>query len=616
MLSLIRSGALLTNLESLVEPRSVDMNDVSGVCLHCCLPKGRAGGCGECGPRAAGKEVEGHPMFLPPGTILRHQYLIGRVLGFGGFGVTYLGLDLGLDMRVAIKEFLPTGENLASRHTDRLTVAPYPGKAKEDFAYGLKKFIEEGRALARFTNHPNVVSVLSFFEAHGTAYLVMSFIEGVSLDEHLKRRGGPLPESEAVQIITMVLDGLKAVHREGLLHRDISPDNIFLSTEGTVQLIDFGSARSAIGRKSTNISKIVKAGYSPFEQYRADAREAEYTDLYAVSATLYRCLTGARPPEAMDRLQNNSLASVEISTDRLLNDPLVAPAEIPGVNVSAKISNLTVRGLEMFSADRFQTADEMLSALCSEISEAPVAETIREAEPVADPLDVSRRMAAEKPVFTGLEPPPHREQEAAHFQQTAQNQSPHVAGNAGMVVVETAPQVPNAQTALQPIEKLRAAFFVFVLTPLLVLFWLGVAALAESEELLIVVLFVAFVACFGIVGSYLWIVYEAHRVLKKYDDTVVSPAKAAWLLLVPVWSLIWMFQVIHTFSRKANVVVAEAGGVGPKINESIALSACVAMCGSMVFPPAGIASFILLAITLYEIIETTVYLRDADGIGS
>jgi formylglycine-generating enzyme required for sulfatase activity/serine/threonine protein kinase len=317
-------------------------------CLYCCLPKGRTAGCEVCGPGATGKDVEAHPMFLPPGTILEKKYLIGRVLGFGGFGVTYLALDINLDMRVAIKEYLPTGENLASRHTDRLTVAPYPGKAEDNFAYGLQKFIEEGRALAQFTNHPNVVSVLNFFEAHGTAYLVMSFIEGLSLDDHLKNRGGRLPEAEAVQITTMILDGLKAVHKRGLLHRDISPDNVFLTEEGQVQLIDFGSARAAIGRHSTNISKIVKAGYSPFEQYRTEAREAEYTDLYAVGATLYRMLTGRKPPAATDRQHADTLAD---------------PGNLVEEVASSNTGRIVLKALAMSPEDRFQSAAEMLAAL-------------------------------------------------------------------------------------------------------------------------------------------------------------------------------------------------------------------------------------------------------------
>jgi serine/threonine protein kinase len=318
--------------------------DVNNICLHCCLPKGRQGSCETCG----GIDVEAHPMFLPPGTILRDQYLIGRVLGHGGFGVTYLGLDQNLQMRVAIKEFLPTGENLASRHTDRLTVAPYPGKAEEDFEYGLKKFIEEGRALARFANHPNIVTVLNFFEAHGTAYLVMLFLDGQSLYGHLEEKGGRLEEAEAVQITTMVLDGLKAVHAQGLLHRDISPDNIFLTEEGQVQLIDFGSARAAIGRKSTNISKIVKKGYSPFELYRAKATEGPFTDIYAVGATLYHMLAGECPPEATDRVQE---------------DPLVPLCEVPSLNVSRTLSETISKALAMNPGDRFQDVPSMIEVL-------------------------------------------------------------------------------------------------------------------------------------------------------------------------------------------------------------------------------------------------------------
>jgi serine/threonine protein kinase len=331
------------------------MIDTANICLQCCLPKGRPGGCDKCGGHAPGMEVETHPMFLPPGTILRDQYLIGRVLGHGGFGVTYLCLDINLKLRVAIKEYLPTGENLASRHTDRLTVAPYPGKSRDAYTYGLQKFIEEGQALARFANHPNIVTVLNFFEAHGTAYLVMLFLEGGDLAHHIEKKGGRLPEEEAVQIITMVLDGLKAVHKQGMLHRDVSPDNIFLTNEGTVQLIDFGSARAAIGRKSTNISKIVKAGYSPFEQYKTDSREDAYTDLYAVGATLYQILTGQCPPEANDRLGE---------------DPLVPVGEIPGVNLNERTGDAVMKSLAMSPADRFQSADEMLVALWGGAEEA------------------------------------------------------------------------------------------------------------------------------------------------------------------------------------------------------------------------------------------------------
>jgi serine/threonine protein kinase len=344
------------------------MIDTANICLHCCLPKGRPGGCDKCGGHAPGMEVETHPMFLPPGTILRDQYLIGRVLGHGGFGVTYLCLDINLKLRVAIKEYLPTGENLASRHTDRLTVAPYPGKSRDAYTYGLQKFIEEGQALARFANHPNIVTVLNFFEAHGTAYLVMLFLEGGDLGHHIKKHGGRLPEEEAVQIITMVLDGLKAVHREGMLHRDISPDNIFLTNEGTVQLIDFGSARAAIGRKSTNISKIVKAGYSPFEQYKTDSREDAYTDLYAVGATLYHVVTGQAPPEA---------------TDRRDQDTLIDPADIPGLQISLSLQRVVNRALSMKPEDRFQAAADMLGALWAReaIEPQPRSAQVSEHEP-------------------------------------------------------------------------------------------------------------------------------------------------------------------------------------------------------------------------------------------
>ncbi len=324
------------------------MNTTDQYCPYCCLEKGRSGGCEFCGAEADGREVESHHLYLSPGTILDNKYLIGRVLGHGGFGITYLGLDLNLQMRVAIKEHLP--RDLATRHKDGSTVIPYSEQEADSYIYGMNKFIEEGRTLARFADHPNIVSVINFFEANDTAYLIMLYLEGNNLQDFLKNRGGRLSETEAVPMITMVLDGLRAIHRANLLHRDIKPANIFLTKEGSIRLVDFGSARRAMGEHSATLSKIVSDGYSPFEQYTLAAKEGPWTDIYAVSATLHHLISGKRPPPASER----------IAEDRLR--PL---RELFGDEISQSISDAVAKGLALRPEERFQSVEHMLDALNS-----------------------------------------------------------------------------------------------------------------------------------------------------------------------------------------------------------------------------------------------------------
>ena len=244
-------------------------------------------------------------MQLAPRTELAGQYLVGRSLGHGGFGIVYLGWDMNLQLRVAIKEYLPG--DYATRSPDRASVAPYSGPSGEYFEYGLAKFLDEGRAIARFNDHPGIVPVLNFFKANGTGYLVMSYIPGRTLKEHLIARGGRLPYREALAIAMPVMDTLRAVHEVGLLHRDISPDNIYISNSRQVKLLDFGAARLALGDKSKSLSVILKAGYAPKEQYQTKGNQGPWTDVYALGATIYRSLTGQIPPEALDRNERDEM---------------------------------------------------------------------------------------------------------------------------------------------------------------------------------------------------------------------------------------------------------------------------------------------------------------------
>ena len=242
---------------------------------------------------------------LHPGSVLAAKYKVGRLLGRGGFGATYLAWDLTLRRRVAIKEFLP--RQLASRMSGGTQVRAYTG-SQDAFNIGLEKFLEEARHLAQFGDHPGIIRVLDFFEENGTGYMVMEYLDGSTLDQYVTTTGR-LDIPVILELLIPVADALRACHAAGLIHRDISPDNIFLTSDGRVKLLDFGAARAAIGSQSTNLSVILKEGYAPFEQYQRNGRQGPWTDIYALTATLYRLLTDALPVTAPDRVAGTPLPS-------------------------------------------------------------------------------------------------------------------------------------------------------------------------------------------------------------------------------------------------------------------------------------------------------------------
>jgi serine/threonine protein kinase len=240
------------------------------------------------------------PIYLAPRTVLDRRYLLGRVLGAGGFGITYLGWDINLEMKLAIKEYFPSA--LGARNRDHCTVIAANTQAREAFDHGLAKFQDEGRALARFQGHPNIASVLTFFNEHGTAYLVMKYEDGITLQRFLKERGGRLDFQKVQRIADPIMDALRAVHQKGILHRDISPDNIIITREGQIKIIDFGSAKRDMTLQDHTLQITLKRGFSPEEQYRATGRQGPWTDVYAVGATIYQSLTGVKPPDAVRML--------------------------------------------------------------------------------------------------------------------------------------------------------------------------------------------------------------------------------------------------------------------------------------------------------------------------
>ncbi len=250
-------------------------------------------------------DAQHHRLALPQGTRIQ-DFEFHRVLGHGGFGITYLGWNIALDIPVAIKEYLPA--DLATRESD-LSVVPQSSQAASDFQWGLDRFIDKARILARF-QHPNIVRVHHFFLAHSTAYIAMDYVEGETLSAFLNRKG-TLTESELKAILFPLLDGLAVVHHADFLHRDIKPGNIIIRDEdASPVLLDFGAARQAIGAKSRSVTSIVTPGYAPIEQYSSRGAQGPWTDIYALGGVCYRALTGEVPDDATDRVRRDPLTPV------------------------------------------------------------------------------------------------------------------------------------------------------------------------------------------------------------------------------------------------------------------------------------------------------------------
>jgi len=238
-----------------------------------------------------------HQNCLPLGSHL-HEYVIEEVLGMGTFGITYKARDTHLGMLVVIKEYLP--EFFAKRSSDNRVLA-LSNEALETFEWGRERFLDEAKILAKF-RHPNIVRVVRYFKANDTAYFVMDFEEGNTLQSVLLQSTEPLNEASIKDIFTQVLSGLKAVHEQKYLHRDIKPGNIFLREDKTVILIDFGAARLEMPGGG-NATVMVTPGYAPVEQYVPDGKQGPWSDIYAVGATLYRCLTSKSPVLSIERMQ-------------------------------------------------------------------------------------------------------------------------------------------------------------------------------------------------------------------------------------------------------------------------------------------------------------------------
>ena len=238
------------------------------------------------------------------------EYEIVRELGFGGFGVTYLARDRVLERLVAVKEYFPM--DWGTRRTDG-TMGPRTSASSKDYAWGLERFVDEARALARL-DHPGIVKVYRVVEAGGTAYMVMEYVEGRSLAEELQV-SGPMPEARVRGLLSGLAEGLGAVHAAGLVHRDIKPANVMLrSRDASPILIDFGAAREHMGRQSRSITAVLTPGYAPIEQYSAKGRQGPWTDVYALGALAYAALSGRAPEDATERMLEDRLVPVDAAS--------------------------------------------------------------------------------------------------------------------------------------------------------------------------------------------------------------------------------------------------------------------------------------------------------------
>ncbi len=317
-------------------------------CYSCMRPLGDSPVCASCGcdSRTAAAPA---PYFLRPGSTLSGRYLIGRAIGEGGFGITYIGLDVTLSKRVAIKEFFPSGA--ANRTTETSENVIVTQGKEQFFIKGVERFLQEAKNVAAFSDEEGIVDVLDYFQANGTAYIVMEYLDGQTLKQCVIKRGCFKPEA-LIRLMTPIMRSLGYMHSKGIIHRDISPDNIMYTKRGKLKLMDFGSARY-FTNEEREMSVILKQGFAPEEQYRQNGKQGPFTDVYALCATIYSCITGKVPVGSLDRL---------------VNDTLQPPSRL-GVRIQPHQERALMHGLAVNPQNRTQD----MTTLMREFSEPPAA---------------------------------------------------------------------------------------------------------------------------------------------------------------------------------------------------------------------------------------------------
>ena len=310
-------------------------------CPYCMTPVKPGEPCPGCGLTKGSYRAP--PRHLPPGTLLADRYLLGRVLGEGGFGITYIGWDTRLELRVAVKEYFP-GSYAARNCSVSPVAACCDGVAGRGFVKGLERFIREAQTMAKMDKTPQIVAVRDFFQENNTAYIVMEYVDGTTFKELVSQRGGRLSAGELLPMLRPLFGALSAMHSQGLIHRDISPDNLMLEN-GMVRLLDFGCARES-EKGSETMTIMLKRGYSPVEQYQHGG-QGPWTDVYSLAATMYYCLTGKTPPQALDRI---------------CEDELIPPREL-GADLTREQERALLFGMGLRPTRRFRSIQEFYAAM-------------------------------------------------------------------------------------------------------------------------------------------------------------------------------------------------------------------------------------------------------------
>ena len=314
-------------------------------CVNCMRQVQKGQICPHCGDVP---EQEPECNILPPGTILQGRYMLGNKLGQGGFGITYIGCDLRLNLRVAIKEYFPNG--FASRnvsysphvdiHTPKLSPTNRDGK---------EKFLAEARVLAQFHEEEGIVKVRDFFEENNTAYIVMDYLDGITMQAYLKQH--TMQPAQMLQKMEPILHSLEKIHEESVIHRDISPDNIMMLHTGPLKLMDFGAAKEIDFKDNKSISVVLKQGFAPIEQYYSTGVIGPWTDIYALCATMYMCLTGKKPKGSLDRQMDDD--------DQ---DPFLWPSQM-GVKIDPQLEAVLKKGMAIDRKKRYQSVAELRTDL-------------------------------------------------------------------------------------------------------------------------------------------------------------------------------------------------------------------------------------------------------------
>jgi serine/threonine protein kinase len=314
--------------------------DGQELCTHCHLDQ---------------KTYKTIPRCLTAGTTLGGRYVLGRVLGEGTFGITYIAWDTLLETAVAIKEYFPS--TLVGRYvgeTQDKNVYLFEESQEEYYRTQMKKYLEEAKHLSQFSHLEGIVSVRDFFYENGTAYIVMEYVEGKSLKEYIDTKG-VIDGKRLLKMFRPVVEALTFIHKEGMIHRDISPDNILVSSQGNMTLIDFGAMRWENSRMSHTMTVVFKRGYSPEEQYRSKGKQGAWTDIYSLCATMYYALTGKVPDE---------------SIERIVGDEVRPLTDMPETGLSEQQKKAIMKGLAVKSGKRYQSMEKFYQAVyCKENQE-------------------------------------------------------------------------------------------------------------------------------------------------------------------------------------------------------------------------------------------------------